>query len=135
MLSCEVALQLDDIPDGIDRRSFGERGLGSVFCWNIQGCEPSRLAAKAIDSIPVQGRSCPERDNSPIKAHFSLSGGKIDGDPTDREGEAAVLDGGTHSLSGLVDSGIGQTHHCESGQSAGQVALGSHQIAGDALKT
>ena len=63
-----------------------------------------------------------------------MGGGQIDGDAADREGEAAVLDGGAYPVPGLVHRRVGQPHHGEGGQAAGQVALGHHLVPGDAVQ-
>ena len=46
--------------------------------------------------------------------------------------QAAVLGGGTNTLPGLLDGGIGQAHNIKGRQSIGNIALGHNAHAPDA---
>lgn len=63
-----------------------------------------------------------------------MGGRQIDGDAAHREGEAAVFDGRPYPVSGLVDSSVGEAHHIEGGQSAGQITFGGNRIAGHSME-
>ena len=157
----EVADQLGHVPDGIDGGPLRQGGFGGVLLRDIQGGDPLPLGGQGHGQHPGAGPQLsgegqlPQKGTVPVWEHdlsaggqdadqhgqviegphlFQVGRGQIDGDPADREGEAAVLDGGAHPLPGLVDGGVWQTYHSESGQPAGQVAFGGHRIAGDSLE-
>ena len=160
LLTGEVALQLNDIPDRIDHRPLRQGGLGSVLSGDIESLDSLPLGGQGHGQHPGagpelagQGQLADEGAVLPGQtqllaggqnahqhreiiegAHlFQMGGGQVDRNPADREGEAAVLDGGAHPLPCLADGGVRQAHHRKGGQAAGQVALGGNQIAGHSV--
>ena len=150
LLSGEVARQLENIGHGIDLRPAGQGGLGGVFPGDEelldaqlpggqghgqhpragaqlpgQGELPQEGAALLPDFQLPPGGQQPHQNGQVVQSAqlLHMGGGQIDGDPADREGEAAVFDGGAHPLPGLVHRRVRQADHGEGGQSAGQVAL------------
>ena len=63
-----------------------------------------------------------------------MSGGQVYRDAADGKGEAAVFDGGAYPFPGLVNRRVGQPHHREGGQAAGQVTLHRYRVARDAVQ-
>ena len=156
-----MAHQLLHIVDRIDLQPAGQSGLGGVLLRDKQFMQAGGLGgqghgqhagagaqAAGQGQLPHKGAvPVPEGQLSPggQQAHqngqvvqgadlLHMGGGQVDGDAAHREGEAAVFNGGAHPLPGLVHRRVGEAHHRESGQAAGQVALHRHRVAGDAVE-
>ena len=157
----EVAHQLGDVGHGIDFRPAGQGGLGGVFPGDEElsdaqlpggqghgqhpragaqlpgeGELPQKGAALLPELQLSPGGQQPHQDRQVIQGAdlLHMGGCQIDGDPADREGEAAVFDGGAHPLPGLIHCRVRQADDGEGGQAAGQVALHRHRIARDAVE-
>ena len=161
IFSGEVAHQLRNIPHGVDRGAIGQGGLCRVPLRDEQGgnsrpfgtqrhgehpgggtelAAEGQLAQKGavgvFDPKLLAGAEDANKNGQVVQRadFFQMSGGQIDGDPADRKGKTAVFDGGAHPILGFADRSVGQTHHREVGQSAGQVTFGGDFVSGHAVQ-
>ena len=161
LLAPEMAHQLSHVPDAVDGEPLGQRGLGGVGLRHVQlpdagpggaqghgqharhgpqSAGEAQLAQEggALRQL-LQLLRCAEdaqQDGQVVESALLAEPGRgqVDGDAADGEFGAAVLDGGPDPLPGLPRGGVGQTHHVEGGQSAGEKALHADLVAADAAQ-
>ena len=159
LLAREVAHQLKDVFNRVDREPTRERRLGGVLRRDIEGLQTQppraqrhrqharhRAQRPRKAQLPEKGRVLrqvpellgrrqdPQQDRQVVeRALLALAGGgEVHGDAADREAGAAGLDGGADALARFAHGGIGQADHIKRGEPAGEKTLHRHLAAADA---
>lgn len=159
LLAREVAHQLEDVFNRVDREPARERRLGGVLRRDIEGLQTQppraqrhrqharhRAQRPRKAQLPKKGRVLrqvpellgrrqdPQQDRQVVeRALLALAGGgEVHGDAADREAGAAGLDGGADALARFAHGGIGQADHIKRGEPAGEKTLHRHLAAADA---
>ena len=134
----------------VDREPFGKRRLRRVFLRDIERLDSELLCrqrhrknARNRTQLSFQTQFTQKRagllrklykprrlqnaeqDRKIVKRSglFGARRGEIERNPADRKFVAAVLDGGAHTLSCLLDRSVRQPHHVKTGQSVCDIAF------------
>ena len=117
-------------------RPFGRQRHGQHPGHRAQPPVQGQLAHKGGVPFTLQGELAPRAQNAHQNGQVvhrarlaPAGGGQVHGNAGDGEVKAAGFDCRAHPLPGLLHGGVGQAHHVEGGQAAGQGALGGHRIA------
>ena len=105
---------------------------GAQLAFEAQLAEEGRRLTRQTDKLLRRKNAEQDRQVIERAGLFRPGRGKVQRDAADRKAEAAVFDGGAHTLARLAHGGIRQADELKARQAAGDAALDHDGIAADA---